>query len=167
MPGPYSAGAAAILAPMSDGSIAVALTALALVVPPAWMAARLVGMPSDTAERLVGELRLAQTGALFLVFVAGAHAGLAIARIDGAGAGLEIALATGLLAIASSTMVREPPDALVWLAVGFLAHAVLDLLHRPGLLPDSIVPGWFVRDCAAVSAVLAGLCYLPRRKRRG
>lgn len=151
---------------MSDGSIALALAAIALLLPPAWMALRLTSLPADSAERVVGELRLAQMAALVLVFVAGGHAGLAVAQLHVPGAGLEIALATGWLAVASSTMFREPPDALVWLAGAFLAHAVLDLIHQPGLLSADVLPGWYVPWCAAANTVLAALCYLPKRKRR-
>lgn len=151
---------------VSDGSIALALTAVALVLPLAWMATRLLGQSPDCAQRIVGELRLAQSAALVLGFVAGGHAGLAIAQLHVPGAGLEIALAAGFLAVASSAMFREPPEALTWLAVAFLAHAVFDVLHRPGLPLDALLPGWFARDCASVNVVLAALCYLPRRKRR-
>lgn len=152
---------------MSDGAIALALSAVALVAPLAWRLAGLLREPWDSPQRVVGELRLAQMAAMVLVFVAGAHAGLAVARLDLPGAGLEIALAVGFLVLASTAVLRDPPEALAWLALAFLGHAVLDVLHRPGLLPEQLVPGWFARDCATLSAVVAALCYLAVRRRRG
>lgn len=152
---------------MSDGAIALALSAVALVVPLAWRLWLLRREPLDSPQRLVGELRLAQMAAMVLVFVAATHAGLAVARLDVPGAGLEIALAVGFLVFASATILRDPPEALSWLALAFLGHAVLDVLHRPGLLPEAIVPGWFARDCATLCAALAAVCYLAVRRRRG
>lgn len=151
---------------MSDGVIALALTAVALLLPLAWSAWRLIREPLDSPARIVGELRLAQLSALVVVFLAAAHAGLAAARVEIPGAGLEIALAVGFLAFASTATFREPPEALTWIGVAFLVHAVLDTLHRPGLLPDAIVPGWYARDCATLSVLLAAACYFPVRKRR-
>ena len=123
---------------MSDGAIALALSAVALVVPLAWRLWLLRREPLDSPQRLVGELRLAQMAAMVLVFVAATHAGLAVARLEVPGAGLEIALAVGFLVFASATILRDPPEALSWLALAFLGHAVLDVLHRPGLLPEAI-----------------------------
>lgn len=152
---------------MSDGSIALALTAVALVLPLAWRLWLLAREPHDSPQRLVGELRLAQMAAMVLVFVTAGHAGLAVARLEVPGAGLEIALAVGFFVFASTAMLREPPEALSWLSLAFLGHAVLDVLHRPGLLPEAIVPGWFARDCATLCAGVAALCYLAVRRRRG
>jgi len=152
---------------MSDGGIALALTAVALVAPLAWRVARLLREPWDSPQRVVGELRLAQMAGMVLVFVAAAHAGLAIARLDVPGAGLEIALAVGFLVLASTAILRDPPEALVWLALAFLGHAVIDVLHRPGLLPEELVPGWFARDCAMVNVMVSALCYLTVRRHRG
>jgi hypothetical protein len=150
-----------------DGVIGLALSAIALLVPVAWTAWRVAREPADSPARLVGQLRLAQQAALVLVFLAAVHAGMAILQLDTLGAGLELALAVGFLVLASTTMLREPPEALTWLALALLAHAALDVLHRPGLLPPALVPGWYARDCATFSVLLAALCYLPLRRRRG
>ena len=152
---------------MSDGAIALGLAAVALVVPLAAWLWKLHREPPDSPQRLVGELRMGHLAALVLVFVAATHAGLAVARLEVPGAGLEIALAVGFLVFASTAVLREPPDALTWLALAFLGHAVLDVLHRPGLLPEAIVPRWFARDCATLSSVVAAMCYLAVRRRRG
>ncbi len=151
---------------MSDGGIALALATLALAAHVAWMSARVAGLPANTPERLVGELRLAQLAALVLCLVAGAGGGLAVAQVQVPGAGITLALAAGFLLVASNAILREPHDALTLLAVAFLAHAVVDILHRPGWLPELIVPGWYARDCATLNVVLAALCYLPVFRRR-
>lgn len=151
---------------MSDGGIALALAAIALVVPLAWQLARLAHEAADSPQRIVGELRLAQMAAMVLVFVAAAHAGLAAARLEVPGAGLEIAFAVGFLAVASTAALRDPPEALGWLTLAFLGHAVLDALHRPGLLPVELVPGWYALGCATLSVLVAVVCYLAVRRRR-
>ncbi|MCU0256265.1 MAG: hypothetical protein MUF60_05950 [Vicinamibacterales bacterium] len=151
---------------VSDGAIALALSAFALWAPLAWRLLLLRREPHDSPQRVIGELRLAQMAAMVLVFVAAAHAGLAVARLEVPGAGLEIALSMGFLVFASAAVLRDPPEALSWLALGFLGHAVLDVLHRPGLLPELLVPGWYARDCATLSALVAAVCYLAVRRRR-
>lgn len=151
---------------MSDGAIALVLAAFALVAPLGWRLVLLAREAPDSPGRLVGELRFAQMAAMVLVFVAAAHAGLAVARLDVPGAGLEIAFSVGFLVFASAVVLREPQEALGWLALAFLGHAALDVLHRPGMLPDALVPGWYARDCAVLSALIAALCYLATRRRR-
>lgn len=151
---------------MSDGGIALVLIALAVAAMVGWMSARVAGLPANTPERLVGELRLAQLAALVLCLVSGASAGLAVAQLSVPGAGITLALAAGFLLVASNAILRDPHDALTMLAVAFLAHAIVDILHRPGWLPELIVPGWYARDCATLNVVLAALCYVPVFRRR-
>ena len=52
-------------------------------------------------------------------------------------------------------------DAIVWLA----RHAVVDILHRPGLLPEDLAPRWYSIGCAVYDVYLGALCYLPMLKR--
>jgi hypothetical protein len=151
---------------VSDGGIALALVAVALTGQVGWMTARLLRLPASSPERLVGELRLAQVAALMLLLIAGATAGLAIAQLTVPGAGLTLVLSVCFLLVAASAILREPHEALTWLALAFLAHAVLDVAHRPGWLPAAILPGWFARDCATLNVILAALCYVPVFRRR-
>lgn len=151
---------------MSDGGIALALTALALTALVGWMSARVAGLPTDRPERLVGELRLAQLAALVMCLIAGASGGMAVAQLAVPGAGITIALSAGFLLVASNAILRDPHDALTMLAVAFLAHAIVDILHRPGWLPELIIPGWYARDCATTNVVLAALCYVPVFRRK-
>lgn len=151
---------------MSDGGIALTLATLALAGHVGWMSARVTSLPDNTPERLVGELRLAQLAALVLCLIAGAGGGLAIAQLQVPGAGMTLAFAAGFLLIASNAILREPHEALTMLALAFLVHAVVDILHRPGWLPELIIPGWYARDCATLNVVLAALCYVPVFRRR-
>jgi hypothetical protein len=151
---------------VTDGTIALTLTALALATMVGWMSARVARLPAGSPERLVGELRLAQQAALVLCLVAGAGGGLAIAQLSVPGAGITLALAAGFLLVAANAILREPHEALTMLAGAFLAHAIVDILHRPGWLPELIVPGWYARDCATLNVVLAAACYFPVFRRR-
>jgi hypothetical protein len=151
---------------VSDGGIALTLATLAIAAHVGWMSARVTSLPANAPERLVGELRLAQLAGLVLCLVAGASAGLAIAQWQVPGAGMTLALAAGFLLITTNAILREPHDALTMLAVAFLAHAVVLILHRPGWLPELIIPGWYARDCATLCVVIAALCYLPVFRRR-
>ena len=93
-------------------------------------------IPPASPERLVGELRLAQMAALLLTLTAGAYIGFAVVRENEPGVGCDIALAVGFLLVAAVTMVRDPRQALTIVALAFAAHAVVDVAHRPGLLPE-------------------------------
>lgn len=150
---------------MTDGLAALMVAGIALVTPPAWLSLRLVRLPVRDPARVVAELRLVQASALVLVFLAGVSGGIAVASLQAPGAGLEIAIAMGFLAVAAVAAWREPPDALMWLSAAFLAHALLDVLHRPGLL-EATAAGTFSRDCAIVNLMLAAVCYLPLVRRR-
>jgi hypothetical protein len=62
-------------------------------------------------------------------------------------------------------MVRDPRQALTILSLGFAAHAVLDVAHRPGLLPEGIAPTWYSIGCAVFDVYVGALCYLPVLRR--
>ena len=78
---------------------------------------------------------------------------------------LEVALAMGFFTAAAVAPFRDPREALTILAVGFGAHAVADVMHRPGLLADGVAPQWYIVGCAVVDLVLGALCYLPVLRR--
>ncbi len=126
-----------------------------------WQAARTVGADAASPTRLVSELRFAQISALLLTLVAGAYIGMAALLTAQPGAGLDVVLALGFLGVAVASATREPREALTVLAVAFVAHALLDLVHRQGGLSDGMIPRWYVIGCAVHNVYMATLCYLP------
>ena len=130
-----------------------------------WLAVRTAALPVSTPQRLIDELRLAQMAALLLTLTAGAYLGFAVVRENEPGVGLDIALAIGFLIAAGTSMIKDPRQALTILALAFAAHAVLDVAHRPGLLPDALAPRWYAIGCAVYDVFIGALCYLPVLKR--
>lgn len=122
-------------------------------------------MPPSSPERLVEELRLAQMAALLLTLTAGAYIGFAVVRENEPGVGFDIAFTVGFLVVAAYTMLRDPRQALTIVALAFAAHAVLDVAHRPGLLPEALAPRWYTIGCAVYDVYIAALCYLPVLRR--
>jgi hypothetical protein len=130
-----------------------------------WLALRTVAQPSSAPQRLIDELRLAQFAALLLTLTAGAYVGFAASHENQPGVGLDVALAIGFFVAAGVSMIREPRQALTIVAFAFAAHAVLDVAHRPGLLPDLLAPRWYAIGCAVYDVYLGALCYLPVLRR--
>ena len=56
-------------------------------------------------------------------------------------------------------------QALTLLALGFGAHAIVDIAHRPGVLPDGIAPQWYTVGCAIYDVIIGALCYIPILRR--
>jgi len=137
----------------------------ALAVGLAWQSIRTSAIPTASPERLIAELRLAQLAALLLTLSAGANIGFAVGRENEPGVGLDIALAVGFMLIAAVTMLRDPRQALTIVALAFAAHAVLDIAHRPGLLPDGLAPRWYAVGCAIYDVFIGAVCYLPVLRR--
>ena len=130
-----------------------------------WQSIRTAAVPASSPERLIAELRLAQMAALLLTLSAGAYIGFAVVRENEPGVGLDIALAVGFLVVAAVTMLRDPRQALTIVAIAFVAHAVLDIAHRPGLLPPGLAPRWYAVGCAVYDVVMGAVCYLPVLRR--
>ena len=131
-----------------------------------WQAVRTAGVPVNSPDRLVAELRLAQIAALLLVLSAGAYIGLAVAHEARPGVGFDVALAAGFFVAAASTLVRDPRQALTILALAFAAHAIVDVAHRPGWpLPDGVAPRWYSISCAVYDVYIGALCYFPMLRR--
>ena len=130
-----------------------------------WLSARTAAQPSSTPQRLIDELRLAQFAALLLVLAAGAYLGFAAARENEPGVGLDVALTIGFLIAGGVSMIREPRQALTIVALAFAAHAVLDIAHRPGLLPEGLAPRWYSIGCAVYDVYIGALCYFPVLRR--
>jgi hypothetical protein len=145
----------------TDIALAMGTVALALAGMVGWLSVGAIRARRDDALYLVAEWRLVQAASLALTFVAGAYLGLAAAHSGLPGAGLDAALAVGFFVLAFTATQQEPPQALTLLAIGFLAHVILDLAHRPGWLPAGAVPNWYVAGCAIHNVVVGALCYLP------
>lgn len=150
---------------MSEALRTAAVAFGALLVGVAWQSVRTAAVPTASPERLVAELRLAQIAALLLVLSAGAYVGFAAAAESRPGVGLDIALALGFFIVAAWTMVRDPRQALTILALAFAAHAIVDVAHRPGWLPDGIAPRWYAIGCAVYDVSIGALCYFPILRR--
>jgi hypothetical protein len=103
--------------------------------------------------------------ALLLTLTAGAYIGFAVTRENQPGVGFDVALAIGFLLVAAITMVRDPRQALTIVALAFAGHAIIDVLHRPGLLPDGLTPRWYAIGCAVYDVYIGALCYLPMLRR--
>ncbi|HWK10125.1 MAG TPA: hypothetical protein VNR64_08740 [Vicinamibacterales bacterium] len=150
---------------MSEAARTVVVAFGSLAAGFTWFSARTAAIPPSSPQRLVSELRLAQIAALLLTLIAGAYIGLAVVRENDPGVGLDVALAVGFMIAAAWTMMRDPRQALTILALAFAAHAVLDVAHRPGLLPDALAPRWYSIGCAVYDAYIGALCYLPILRR--
>jgi hypothetical protein len=74
-------------------------------------------------------------------------------------------LAVGFMIVAAWTMMRDPRQALTVLALAFAAHAIVDIAHRPGLLPAALAPRWYAIGCAVYDAYIGALCYFPLLRR--
>ena len=150
---------------MSEALRTAAVAFGALLVGVAWQSMRTAAVPTASPERLVAELRLAQLAALLLALSAGANVGFAAANESQPGVGFDIALALGFFTVAAATMVRDPRQALTILALAFAAHAIVDIAHRPGWLPDGIAPRWYAVGCAVYDLFIGALCYFPILRR--
>lgn len=146
----------------TDGVGASVLVTAVLAGAQTWLALRVFRFASQSPDRLVAELRLAQFSALVLATTTGAFVGLAAGHPSGA---TDVWLALAFLAIAATATLRDPREALTWLAVAFAAHAAVDVLHRPGWLPEDLAPRSFLFMTALHHALAGVLCYLPLLRR--
>jgi hypothetical protein len=149
---------------MTEGFRTVAVAFLALGVGFAWQAVRTSLISPNAPDRLVAELRLSQLAALLLVLSAGVYIGTAIAHEEVRGVGFDVAFSIGFLVVAATAIMRDPRQALPMLALAFAAHAILDVAHRPGLLPG-VAPRWYLIGCAIYDACIGALCYVPILRR--
>jgi hypothetical protein len=141
--------------------MAAAVLSLAAIALLAWRVAR--ADPAQ-AERLIGELRLAQWAAVLLAGVSAVPIGLAIGRVGDVTSNFDAALGVVLVGLAGIVLQREPREALLLVAVGFVLHALLDIAHRPGWLSVDLAPRWFAIGCATHNVCLAAVCYWARRR---
>lgn len=150
---------------MSEGLRTLLVAAVAFGAGFSIQSLRTAAIPFSSPERLVAELRLAQIAALLLTLSAGAYLGFAAANEARTGVGLDIALAAGFFVLAAYTLTCDPRQALTLLALAFGTHALVDIAHRPGVLPDGIAPDWYSVGCASYDVVIGALCYVPILRR--
>lgn len=130
-----------------------------------WLTIRTLRIPVTEHERLIAELRMTQLAALILTLVSGAYLGLAAWQESRLGPSLDVALSLGFLAAAFTALTRDPRRSLTLLALAFAAHALFDILHRPGWLPPGVAPRWYAAGCASFNVFMGACCYLPTLRR--
>jgi hypothetical protein len=130
----------------------------------AWFSWRLTRVPHDSPELVVGQLRLSQAGAILLVLTGALYAGLAAAAEATSGAAADVAIAGAFAGVGLLALLREPRTALGLLAGAFAAHALVDIAHRPDLLPV-IAPRWLAAGGASFDLALAAICFAPLVRR--
>lgn len=150
---------------MSEAGRTLLIAGLSFAAVFTWQGIRTALIPVASPDRLVAELRLAQNAALLLALTAGVYIGFAVNHEHQQGSGLDIALAVGFCLVAAATLVRDPRQALTILALAFAAHAIVDVVHRPGGLPDGIAPRWYGVACAIFDVYVGAVVYLPILRR--
>jgi hypothetical protein len=139
---------------------AAILSAVAL----ATFAWRVTRIDLDDSERLIGELRLMQWAGVLLAGVSGIPIGLALAASGSPVAHLDIAAAAMFIGLAGLVLQCDPREGLLLACAGFLAHALLDIAHRPGWLSPDLAPQWYTVGCAVHNVFLAAWCFWARRR---
>lgn len=119
----------------------------------------------QSPARLIGQLRLSQVAAMVLAAIGALPLGLAIAAPpDVSLAHLDAALGVIFVVTAGFVLQRDPRQGLLIAALAFIAHALADLAHRPGLLSAAIGPRWFFVSGAAYDVLIAAVCYWGQRR---
>jgi hypothetical protein len=147
---------------MTDGLAINVVASIALLAVQATLTLRTLRLPPQAPNRLVAELRLAQLSALVLAMTSGMFVGLAAVSPDGL---LDVLLALAFFTVAAVAQLRDPREGLTMLALAFAAHAVVDVLHRPGLLSEHLAPSEVLFVSAVHHALAGALCYLPLLRR--
>lgn len=150
---------------MSEASRTILIAAVALAAGFTWQGVRTATIAVSSPDRLVAELRLAQIAALLLATTAGAYIGFAAGHENTTFIGIDVALAIGFFLVAGFTLVRDPRSALTVIALAFAAHALLDVAHQPGVLPDGIAPRWYGLGCAVFNVYIGAIAYMPILRR--
>jgi len=125
---------------------------------------RVAAIDPAQPQRLVGQLRLAQWIAIVLAVTGGAWLGLAIAASGDSLATLDITVSVATAVVAAVALVIDPRQALALLAGAFMAHALVDIAHRPGWMSPAVAPRWFTVGCAVFDVYMSALCYWARRR---
>lgn len=103
--------------------------------------------------------------ALLVAVTSGMSIGLAASHEQVPAGALDVTLAAGFVALAAVAVTRDPKQALIMLALGFAAHGLTDIAHRPGLLSPDLGPRWFFIASAVFDVAAGAICYLPILRR--
>lgn len=149
----------------SDTLRAILLAFLVLDSALAWFAVRASVAPATSPERLIAEFRVVRLAALLVAVTSGMSIGLAASHEQVPAGALDVTLAAGFVALAAVAVTRDPKQALIMLALGFAAHGLTDIAHRPGLLSPDLGPRWFFIASAVFDVAAGAICYLPILRR--
>ena len=141
-------------------AIAAVLSGLTLIL----FAVRVIRADPSQPEHLIGQLRLAQWAAVLLGGAGAISIGLAIASPVAPFAGAEAALGIVIVAWSGLVLQRDPREALVFVAGGFVAHALFSLAHRPGWFASGTTPHWYIVGITIYDVCLAAVCFWARRR---
>lgn len=130
----------------------------------AFFAWRLTRLEARDPVRVIGELHLAQWVGLILAATGAIPIGLAVANETVLAGTLDVTLGLAFVVFAAVVQRREPRDALLYAAIGFVVHALVDIAHRPGWPFPQTAPRWFIIGCAVYDVCLAALCYWARKR---
>ena len=125
---------------------------------------RLTRLDGRDPLRVVGELHLAQWAGLILAATGAIPIGLAVANETVLAGTIDVTVGLAFVVFAAFVQRREPREALLYAAAGFVLHALIDIAHRPGWPFAEIVPRWFIIGCAVYDVCLAALCYWARKR---
>lgn len=125
---------------------------------------RVTRIDAEESSRLIGELRLMQWAGVMLAGVSSIPIGLALAASAAPLAHIDIALAATFVGLAGLVLQCDPREGLLFACAGFLAHALIDIAHRPGWLSPDLAPRWYTIGCAVHNVFLAAVCYWARRR---
>lgn len=150
---------------LTDTLRAIVVAAAALAAVCGWVSWQTLRAASGAPEGVVAELRLAQLGAAILILTAGVSLGTAIANEHVPGGALDVALSIGFFVLGATAALREPKEALTILALAFVGHALFEIMHRPGALPEAVAPRWYLIGCSVYDVCIGALCYLPVLRR--
>jgi drug/metabolite transporter (DMT)-like permease len=140
------------------------LAALLSGVAVSMLAWRITRFDPSRPERLIGELRVARWAAVVLAGVGAISIGLAVAHTEVPLASADAAFGAVFVGIAGLVLQREPREALLVAAAGFVLHALFSLAHRPGGLSPDLAPHWFTTASATYDVYVAAVCYWTRRR---
>ncbi len=128
------------------------------------LAWRTLRLEVSAPDRLIGELGLARWAGVLIAGVGGVLIGLAIARPELPMVQVDAALGVIFVGLGGIVLLRDPREALFIAAGALLLHALVNIAHRPGLLPVELAPHWFTVGQAIYDVYLAALCFWVRRR---
>ena len=131
-----------------------------------WMAWRIRRADAQDPGRLIGQLRLAQLGALLLASTGAIAVGLALNAAGQDLVHLDAATGIGFIGVAWVVVHRDPREGLFLLIAAFVLHALIDLAHRPGWLSSTITSREVLVGSAVYDVCLAATCYVATRRPR-